>query len=362
MRSFLYAIKIVPHPELVEGRWIGVPAESVQAAGGVISIPVMSDNGGSLVGDIGGSNARFAVARRGPQGVALDRVLSMRSEDHADLAAAVEHYLATTGTALPASAAIAIAGPIVGDSARITNNPAWSFSVAALRGRLGLARLAVINDFTAVALSLPHLAPRELRQVGGGAPAADAPKAVIGPGTGLGVSAIVKANGRWIPVEGEGGHATFAPMSARESRIGDVLRARLGHVSCERVLSGPGLVNLYGAIAELEDRPAEDLPPETVAERAIAGTCPLCREALQVFCAALGTAAGNLALIFGARGGVYLAGGILPQLGEFFAGSDFRSRFESKGRLAPYLQPIPAYVVTAAHPGLVGAAVAALEP
>lgn len=318
----------------------------------------MSDNGGSLVGDIGGSNARFAIARRGPETVTLDHILSMRCDDHADLVAAVEHYLVTVGAALPASAAVAIAGPIVGDRAEITNNQDWSFSIDTVRRRLKLARLAVINDFTAVALSLPQLTPQELHQVGGGAPANGAPKAVIGPGTGLGVSGIVRAGAEWIAVEGEGGHATFAPMSERESRIGDVLRVRLGHVSWERVLSGPGLVNLYGAIAQLEDRQAEELSPETIAERGAAGTCPLCREALHVFCAALGTAAGNLALTFGARGGVYLAGGILPQLGEFFTGSAFRTRFESKGRLSPYVRPIPTYVITAANPGLVGAAMA----
>jgi glucokinase len=319
----------------------------------------MTDNGLSLVGDIGGSNARFALARHGPAGVAVERILSMRCEEHADLVAAVRHYLESVGAALPPAAAIAIAGPVVGDRAQITNNMAWSFSIAAVRARLGLAHLAVINDFTAVALSLPHLPPEELRQVGGGAAAVGAPMAVIGPGTGLGMSGIVRANGRWTAIEGEGGHATFAPMSERESRIADILRRRFGHVSWERVLSGPGLVNLYGAVAELEHRPAEDLAPEEITERGRGRSCALCTEALGVFCAALGTAAGSLALTLGARGGVYLAGGIVPQLGEGFAASAFRSRFESKGRLSAYLRPIPTYVVTAANPGLVGAAVAA---
>ncbi len=321
----------------------------------------MPDNARSLVGDIGGSNARFAVARAGPGGIVLDHVLTMPAADYPALATAAEHYLAATGVAAPTSAAIAIAGPIVGDRAELTNHQGWSFSITAVRDRLGLTRLAVINDFTAVALSLPELAPSDLRQVGGGAPAEGAPKAVIGPGTGLGVSGIVRTDGRWAAVEGEGGHATFAPMSARESRIGEVLRQRFGHVSWERVLSGPGLVNLYGAIAELEGTPAEALPPETIAERGRLGDCRLCREALEVFCAALGTAAGNLALTFGARGGVYIAGGIVPQLGDLFAASAFRARFESKGRLSAYVRPIPAYVVTAANPGLVGAAVAALD-
>jgi glucokinase len=321
----------------------------------------MSDNGRSLVGDIGGSNARFAIARREAEGVALDHIVSMRCDGHADLAAAVEHYLATAGAARPASAAIAIAGPIVGDHAEITNHPTWSFSIAAVRERLTLVRLAVINDFTAVALSLPHLTPPDLRPVGVGTATPGAPMAVIGPGTGLGVSGIVRTGDRWTAIEGEGGHATFAPMSERESSIGNVLRRRFGHVSWERVLSGPGLVNLYGAIAQLEQRHAADLSPEAIAERGRAGSCPLCREALAVFCAGLGTAAGNLALTFGACGGVYLAGGILPRLGEFFAASEFRSRFESKGRLSPYVRPIPTFVITAANPGLVGAAIAAMQ-
>jgi glucokinase len=319
----------------------------------------MSDNAGSLVGDIGGSNARFAIARREGEAVGLDHIVSMRCDDHADLAAAVKHYLATTGAAQPASAAIAIAGPIVGDRAEITNHQSWSFSIAATCERLTLTRLAVINDFTAVALSLPHLTPADVRPVGGGAATPGAPMAVIGPGTGLGVSGIVKANDRWIAIEGEGGHATYAPMTERESRIGDALRARLGHVSWERVLSGPGLVNLYGAIAQLEGRQAEALSPETIAERGRSGTCSLCGEALAVFCAGLGTAAGNLALTFGARGGVYLAGGILPHLDEFLAASEFRARFESKGRLSPYVRRIPVHLVTAPNPGLIGAAIAA---
>ena len=321
----------------------------------------MSDNGRSLVGDIGGSNARFAIARRAAEGVALDHIVSMRCDEHADLAAAADHYLATTGAARPLAGAIAIAGPIVGDHAEITNHQAWSFSISAVRESLQLARLAVINDFTAVALSLPHLAPSDLRQVGGNAATPGAPMAVIGPGTGLGVSGIVRTVDRWTAVEGEGGHATFAPMTERESRIGDLLRTRFGHVSWERVLSGPGLVNLYGAIAQLELRQSEDLSPEAIADRGQTGGCPLCREALQVFCAGLGTAAGNLALTFGARGGVYLAGGILPQLGAFFAASEFRARFESKGRLSPYVRPIPTFVITAANPGLVGAAIAAMQ-
>jgi glucokinase len=318
----------------------------------------MADDSRSLVGDVGGSNARFAVARRVGGAVELTHVRAMRSADYADVVAAVEHYRAAIGGELPRAAAIAIAGPVVGGRAEITNHPQWSFDIAPVRERLGLKHLSVINDFTAVALSLPHLPRHELRQVGPGTAAAGAPMAVIGPGTGLGVSAIVPSDGRWIAVEGEGGHATFAPMSRRESRIGESLRERFGHASWERVLSGPGLVNLYAAIAHLEGARAEELTPEAVAERGLAGSCALCKEAVETFCAALGTAAGNLALTMGARGGVFIGGGIVPQLGPVFDASPFRARFEAKGRLSSYVRPIPTFVITAATPGLVGAAVA----
>ncbi len=318
----------------------------------------MSDNRRCLVADIGGSNARFAIARREPGGVALDHMMAMRGADHADLVAAVEYYLRTTGAERPADAAIAIAGPVVGDRAEITNHTAWSFAIEATRRRLGLVRLAALNDFTAIALSLPHLGAADLRQIGGGTAASGAPIGVIGPGTGLGMSGVVRTAAGWAAIEGEGGHATFAPMSERESRIADLLRGRFGHVSWERVLSGPGLVNLYAAIAQLDGRAAEMLSPEAIAERGRSGACALCREALEIFCAALGTAAGSLALTLGARGGVFIGGGIVPRLGPFFDGSAFRARFESKGRLSDYVRPIPTFVITAANPGLIGAAMA----
>jgi glucokinase len=184
---------------------------------------------------------------------------------------------------------------------------------------------------------------------------------VIGPGTGLGVSGVVRTATGWAVLEAEGGHATFGPMSERESRIGDLLRARFGHVSWERVLSGPGLVNLYTAIAQLDGQAAESLSPEAIDERGRSGSCALCREALEIFCATLGTAAGSLALTLGARGGVFIGGGIVPRLGQFFDSSAFRARFESKGRLSDYVRPIPTFLITAAYPGLIGAATAVMQ-
>jgi glucokinase len=310
-----------------------------------------------IVGDIGGSTARFALAERSCGRVLLRHVTTQPCADYGGLAEALDAFLAGLGPARPSAAAVAIAGPVVGDMVDLTNHP-WSFSIEATRRRLGLARFTVINDFTAIALSLPMLAAADLVPVGGGRRETGKPMAAIGPGTGLGVSGLVRADGRWVALESEGGHATFAPMTERESRVADVLRRRYGHVSWERVLSGPGLLNLHSALTELDGREDAALSPEAVAERGLAGSSPTCREALAMFCAALGTAAGSLALTLGARGGVFIAGGIVPRLGEYFAASEFRARFENKGRLSGYVRAIPTFVVTAANPGLIGAAMA----
>ncbi|MGH6931489.1 MAG: glucokinase [Dongiaceae bacterium] len=308
-----------------------------------------------LVGDIGGSTARFAVARLAGDGIRLEQVVSLRCAEFAGLAEAAEAFLGRLSGAPPSWAAIAIAGPVTGDRVGLTNHP-WSFSVSETKSRLGLERLDVLNDFAAIALAVPVLGTAGVQQIGGGAPVRDCPLAVIGPGTGLGVAALVPSNGSWVSVDSEGGHATFAPMTEREDRIAKILRRRHGHVSWERILSGPGLVNLYTAIAEIDDFPPLALSPEQIVEQGLGGAGEPCREAVEIFCAALGTAAGNLALTIGARGGVFIGGGIVPRLGGSFGASDFRGRFENKGRMSSYLRAIPTYVIAAAYPGLIGAA------
>jgi glucokinase len=308
-----------------------------------------------LVGDIGGSTARFAIAVMAEDGIRLDQVASRRCADYGSFEEAAESFLAGLTGARPTAAAVAVAGPVTGDRVALTNH-AWSFSIAAARRRLGLERLHLLNDFGAIALALPGLRADELRRIGAGVPKRNLPMAVIGPGTGLGVATLIPAGQSWRVIEGEGGHATFAPMSGREDRVVDLLRRRHGHVSWERVLSGPGLVNLHAAISEIDGLSAPALSPEQVVERGLSGGDPACRETLTIFCAALGTAAGNLAVTVGARGGVFIAGGIVPRLGAFFDQSDFRSRFEAKGRMSDYARTIPTYVITAAYPGLLGAA------
>ncbi|MDS4041038.1 MAG: glucokinase [Candidatus Competibacter sp.] len=308
----------------------------------------------ALVADIGGTNARFARVDADGRPYA-ER--SLPGADFPGLTAAAKAYLDATGGSRPVRAAVAVATPVTGDWIQFTNSD-WSFSIEAARRELGLERLTILNDFTALALALPLLGPDERRTVGGGAAAPEAPIGLIGAGTGLGVSGLVWSGERWIPLQTEGGHVTFAAADEREWAIGRILQRRFGHVSPERLLSGPGLMNLHAALAELEGWPAESLDPADITDRGLTGACPHCRDVLGLFCGALGAAAGNLALTLGARGGVYIGGGIVPRLGDFFDRSTFRARFEAKGRFSGYLATIPTWVITAAHPALRGVAAA----
>lgn len=309
-----------------------------------------------LVGDVGGTNARFAW--QGAPGMALSDVATLPCADHPTLQAAMQHYLTTLGRGAARCAAIGIANPVVGDQVRMTNHH-WSFSIEAVRQLLGLDRFLVINDFTALALSLPVLPADELRQVGSGVAVAGAPMGLLGPGTGLGVSGLLPARGgqRAIPINGEGGHVTLAAADAQEEAVIRRLRERFGHASAERALSGPGLVNLYVALCEVHGLSAQPLQAADVSSRAAAGEDPICIEALDLFFSFLGNVAGNLALSLGARGGVYIGGGIVPRLGAAIDRSRFRERFEAKGRFGSYLQAIPTLLVDArVSPALLGAA------
>ncbi len=312
-----------------------------------------------LLADVGGTHARFAW-QRGP-GAEIEAARTLPSAGFPTLADALRHYLDGLGRGLPRSCAIAIANPVVDDRVTMTNHP-WTFSIAELRVQLGFERLLVVNDFTALALALPSLRADERHQVGGGSPRAQGAIGLIGPGTGLGVSGLLSdGRGAWVPIQGEGGHVTLAPTTPREHKVLECIAARYGHASAERAVCGQGLVDLRRAIAAI-DRPDESLPAMTAAEitaAAMVGRDPHCVEAVELFCAFLGNAAGNLALTLGAQGGVYIGGGIVPQLGRWFDASPFRARFEAKGRFSAYLAEIPVYVIDAQRsPALVGAAIA----
>ncbi|MEW6099383.1 MAG: glucokinase [Pseudomonadota bacterium] len=307
-----------------------------------------------LVADVGGTHARFAWLAEPQAG--LSCMTTYRVAEHAGLREAIEHYLQSQGLPRPASAAVGIANPVTADRVHMTNHD-WSFSISELQRLLGLERLVVLNDFTALALALPLLGADERRQVGGGTAVAAAPIALLGPGTGLGVSGLVPVpGGGWVPLTGEGGHVTLSAADEREDAVLALLRRRFGHVSAERALSGPGLANLYQAVCELAGKQASPLDAPAITQAALRHADPHCVAALELFCAFLGTVAGNLALTLGARAGVYIGGGIVPRLGEWFDGSSFRERFEAKGRFREYLEGIPTWVILAESPGLRGAA------
>jgi glucokinase len=313
------------------------------------------DSGARLLGDVGGTNARFAW--QAAAGAPLTRKAQYPCAEHTSLKAVVDHYLADQGGLKPCSAAIGIANPITGDRVQMTNHH-WSFSIAELQRQLALKRLLVINDFTALALSLTALDPADLQAVGGGAAWVGGPLAVLGPGTGLGVSGLLPAGqGGSVAINGEGGHVTLAAADRHEAAVVEWLHGRFGHASAERALSGPGLVNLYEAACHLDGRPADTLAPAEVISRALGGNDRQTQLALDLFCSFLGSVAGNLALTLGARGGVYIAGGIVPRILPLLARSRFRERFAAKGRFHDYLAAIPTWVIVArASPALLGAA------
>jgi glucokinase len=305
----------------------------------------------SLVADIGATNARFGLLDAAGR---LLHTQTLPCTGYATLEDAARAYLESAQPdAHPVEGAIAIAGPVTGDLLTMTNHP-WTFSVKGTRDTLGLDRLVVVNDFTAAAMAIPLLTEADRLQVGDGEAVAGEVIGVIGPGTGLGVSGLVHAAAGWTALAGEGGHVTMAPVNDREGAVLGQLRQRFSHVSAERVISGQGLVNLYGALSRLGGNEPEPLSPADVGTRGLNGTDPVCVEALEMFCAMLGTVAGNLALTLGARGGIYIAGGIVPRLGSFFTRSAFRERFVEKGRLRDYLGPIPTYAVTHKLPAFLG--------
>jgi glucokinase len=308
-----------------------------------------------LVADVGGTNARFGWQDQA--GSDIRDVVTLRCADHPSLADAIGDYLAQLGRGTPRECAVAIATPITGDRVAMTNHP-WTFSISELRARCGFDRLLVLNDFTALALALPTLDAAELRQVGGATPVAGSAIALIGPGTGLGVSGLVPDDrgGLW-PLQGEGGHVTLAGRTVRETAVLQWLESRYGHASAERAVCGQGLVDLHAALRALDGEPPAAVSAADVVHGALEGGDAACLEAVNLFCAFLGTAAGNLALTLGARGGVYIGGGIVPRLGAAFERSSFRARFESKGRFAAYLAAMPVFVILSPQsPALRGAA------
>ncbi|MFI0349308.1 glucokinase [Actinomadura sp. 9N407] len=311
-----------------------------------------------LVADVGGTNARFALIE-GP-GRPPGRVRALPTRDHAGLGEAAAAYLATLGVR-PGACCLAVAGPVSDGRYHLTN-AGWAPGSAE---RIDLPNLRIINDFEALALALPHLERDGLRPIGGGAlPAPDgtAPLAVLGPGTGLGVAGLVPVDGRWTPIPGEGGQVDLPAGTDLEIEVMRLLRAEMGTGNAEYILSGNGLVRLRRLLALIHGKQVD---PLTAADICAMDDDPLCAETVRTFCGLLGSFAGNVALTLGARGGVYLGGGILPRIADALGRSDFRRRFEGKPPVEDFLRAVPAALIVHPYPALTGAAAlleTAMEP
>jgi glucokinase len=314
-----------------------------------------------VTADIGGTHARFALARLDGDGrvVALEEPVVLRCADHASLHDAWERFGTTIGRPLPRAAAIAVAAPVVGESLKMTNND-WVIRPALLDAALGLNAHVLVNDFEAVAYAVGACGPDQFRHVcGPDGPLPDVGAiSVIGPGTGLGVGLLVKRGGQdWQVLPTEGSHGDFAPVDAVDDAILAHFRRRFGRVSAERVISGPGLADIHAALASLEGQAIQPMDDKTLWSLAMSGEDRLAAAALDRFAQALGTFAGNIALAHGA-GGVVIGGGLGARLAEHLPRSGFAGRFAAKGRFETLMRSLPVKLITHKQPGLFGAAAA----
>jgi glucokinase len=303
-----------------------------------------------LLGDIGGTNARFALSSNGRMGP----IETYHTADFPGIVEAIRSFLGHVpeGSTIK-RALLGVAGPVKDGHCTLTNI-GWTIDADELREIFDLEHVDLLNDFAAVAWSLPHLDRGDLLQIGGGSTSHYEPAAVLGAGTGLGLACFVPNGDASFVLQTEGGHATLPGANKREDAVIDYLRGRFGHVSAERALSGGGIVNLYQALAAIDGVNAPEREASEITAAATSGTCLLSQEALNMFCAMLGTFAGNAALTLRAQGGVFLSGGIAPRIHGFLEQSQFRSRFEAKGRFSKHLARIGTYVITHDDPAFIG--------
>lgn len=312
-----------------------------------------------LLADIGGTWARFALLVEGT----LGPIEALHTGAHAAPIDAIRHFLRERGLASPGGAVIAAAGPVDDGRCQLTN-AAWLLDGAQLARDLGCPTVQVVNDLQALAWAVPHFASDDLLPLGGERGLASEPVALIAPGTGLGVACYVPGGGGARVLASEGGHASLAAEDAEEQAVIDILHRHHGHVSAERVLSGSGLEGIHAALRELAGLPRVDLDASAVVAAADDGATAhgaVARRAVEMFTAVLGSVAGNLALTFGARGGVLIGGGIAPRLVAYLQRPAFRLRFESKGRLSAYLRPIPIRLIRRKDPTFLGLRALALQ-
>jgi len=309
-----------------------------------------------IVADIGGTNARFALATgRNGQQFSIEHINILSGADYAHFEDALQAYIDSLDGIVPKAACIAIAGPIGGDQVAMTNL-SWTFSKKAVQARFAFDTFDVINDFAAVAIATSRLTSADLVPIKEGIINPAANKAVLGAGTGLGVAGLAYNAGGWLPIPSEGGHVNMAPANDFEA---DVIKAgmkRFGHVAAEVFVSGPGLVKLYQSICDVNGVEARIVEPKDVSAAALDNSDPNCRLALETFCGFLGTVSGNLVLTYGAKGGVYIAGGIVPRFLDFLKSSNFCERFSQKGVMSHYLADVPVHLVTFEQTAFLGAA------
>ena len=310
---------------------------------------LMADHDPILLGDVGGTLVRLAIYA----GAKLGPVERFDVAAYADLPEAVAAFASRQDRRdRITSAFLAVAGPV--ENGRCENvNSGWVIDAGTVHSRLGFASVRLLNDFEAIAWSLRRLAPRDILTIGGGHPDPNAPLVVTGAGTGFGIAAFLPIEGGLV-IPSEGGHANLPGNSEREDAVIGLLRRKFGRVSAERALSGPGLQNLYRAIADLDRADVPDRNAAEITRAAVAGTCLVSKATLEMFCAMLGSVAGDLALLFRGRGGIFLAGGIVPRIAHYLAQSEFRARFEGKGRVRAYLEAIPTRVIVHPDPAFVG--------
>ncbi|WP_304176345.1 glucokinase [Phenylobacterium aquaticum] len=307
-----------------------------------------------LVGDVGGTNARMALVDETGR---IRHPKTYPAKDYGSLSEVIATYLETTaGRKVPTKAVIAVAGPVVDGEIEFTNL-AWRISEGELVGTFEFETAKLLNDFGAQALAAPLMEADDLRVIGPTLRGADgAPIVVLGAGTGFGVAGLARSDRGDVPVPAEGGHASFAPGDELEDQVLSRLRQTHGRVSIERVLSGPGMYSLYKALADIRGQAVVHADEKAVAAAGLAGADPLALETLDRFCEILGNVAGDIALTYGARGGVFVSGGIAPRLIERLMMGGFRRRFEAKGRLADYMADIPTALIIHPYAALVGAA------
>ena len=308
----------------------------------------------NLVGDIGATNARFSVVKVGTSD--LENIRYLPCNEFANFQEAISTYLSEHSGVTINSASFAIAGAVHSDSFKLANNH-WHINKKNVASALNDTPIHWLNDFSAQALATTVLPHNDLQIVNAGCIRTERQRLAIGAGTGLGVCGLLKSNNRWITTPGEGGHVDFSPNSELQFEVFKILQRHYGHVSVERILAGPGILNLYKALAEIHGQEVKFNTPKEISSAATEVSAdPLSHDTLQLFCQIFGQVAGNAALIMGSLGGVYITGGVIRSFIDLFLASDFKRCFENKGRFQDYMSDIPVYVSTTRHMGLIGAA------